>query len=322
MAHILITHTLPQTVADTLQAAGHTVAQETFTKPPTQEALIATLARAQYDAVITLLTDKITPAVMDAAPSVKLWANYATGYDNIDVAAATARGMMVTNAPAVESAEAVAEHTIALLFALSRNVVAADTYTKAGKYEGWDPMLFIGTNFFKKTIGIIGAGKIGRRVAYYARALGLSVVYHDINHDKELEETLGATFLPSNEDVLKQADFISLHVPLLESTRHLINAERLNLMKPTAYLVNTARGAVVDEDALVSALTEKRIAGAALDVYEHEPQMSEQLRALDTVILTPHIASASVEARAEMCDVVLKNVLAFTAGQPLPNQVK
>ncbi len=322
MAHILITHTLPQTVADTLQAAGHTVAQETFTKPPTQEELIAALGRAQYDVVITLLTDKITAAVMDAAPSVKLWANYATGYDNIDIAAATARGMMVTNAPTVESAEAVAEHTIALLFALSRNVVAADSYTKAGKYEGWDPMLFIGTNFFKKTIGIIGAGKIGRRVAFYARALGLSVVYHDINHDTELEETLGATFLQSNEDVLKQADFISLHVPLLDTTRHLINKERLSLMKPTAYLVNTARGAVVDEDALITALTEKRIAGAALDVYEHEPQMSEQLRALTTVILTPHIASASVEARAEMCDVVLKNVLAYTAGHELPNRVQ
>lgn len=321
MAHILITHTLPQTVADTLQAAGHRVTQETFTKPPTQDELIAALAREQYDVVITLLTDKITGAVMDAAPSVKLWANYATGYDNIDVAAATARGMMVANAPAVESAEAVAEHTIALLISLSRNIVAADAYTKAGKYEGWDPMLFIGSNFFKKTIGIIGAGKIGRRVAFYARALGLSVVYHDINHDKELEETLGATFLASNEDVLKQADFVSLHVPLLESTRHLINAERLALMKPTAYLVNTARGAVVDETALVAALSEKRIVGAALDVYEHEPVMSEGLRSLSNVILTPHIASASVEARAEMCDVVLKNVLAYTTGQPLPNQV-
>lgn len=321
MAHILITHTLPQTVAETLHKAGHQVTQGTLTKPPTQDELIALVTQAPYDAVITLLTDKVTAAVMDAAPSVKLWANYATGYDNIDVAAATARGVAVTNAPAIESAEAVAEHTIALLISLSRNIVAADTYTKSGKYEGWDPMLFIGANFFKKTIGIIGAGKIGRRVAYYARALGLSVVYHDINHDKELEETLGATFLPSNEDVLKQADFVSLHVPLLESTRHLINAERLALMKPTAYLVNTSRGAVVDEQALEHALIEKRIAGAALDVYEHEPQIRAELRALDSVILTPHIASASVEARAEMCEVVLKNVLAFASGQPLPNQV-
>jgi lactate dehydrogenase-like 2-hydroxyacid dehydrogenase len=319
--NILITRKLPSMVEEKLTATGHKVTQADFEKPPTQAEIIELLQKDSYDILITLLTDKIDSTVFDAAPSLKLVANYATGFDNINLEDAKDRGITVSNAPAIQSAEAVSEHTISLMLALARKLIPADNFTKAGQYEGWDPMLFIGSNFFGKTLGLVGTGQIGKRVAKYARALGLNVLYYDVKRDEAFEKEQGVIYRDSIESLLPEADFVSLHVPLLPSTKHLMNESHFKMMKPTGYLINTSRGPVVDEVALEAAVREGVIAGAALDVYEFEPKIAENLRSLENIILTPHIASASMEARNEMCEVVLKNVFAFIKGEPLPNQV-
>lgn len=319
--NILITRELPSVVLKTLEAQGHSVTQANFQTPPTQDEIIELLKVKPYDILITLLTDKIDDKVFEAAPSLKLVANYATGFDNIDIEEAKKHNILVTNAPTAQSAEAVSEHTISLMLALARKLIPADNFTKAGKYEGWDPMLFIGSNFFGKTLGLIGTGQIGKRVAKYARALGLNVLYYDVKRDEGFEKEFGVMYRASVEELLPEADFVSLHVPLLPTTRHLMNSGHFKLMKPTSYLINTSRGPVVDEKALEEAVKNNVIAGAALDVFEFEPQISEGLRNLENVILTPHIASASLEARSEMADVVLKNVQAFANSEPLPNIV-
>lgn len=322
MTHkILITRELPNTVKDTLESAGHQVFQADFKAPPTKEQIVELLQKDSYDILITLLTDKMDGTIMDAAPNLKLIANYATGFDNINLEDAKARGIVVTNAPAIQSAEAVSEHTISLMLALARKLIPADNFTKAGQYEGWDPMLFIGSNFFGKTLGLVGTGQIGKRVAKYARALGLKVLYFDVRRDEAFEQELGVEYRASVEGLLPEVDFVSLHVPLLPSTQHLMNEAHFKMMKPSAYLINTSRGPVVDEVALEKAVIGGVIAGAALDVYEFEPKITEGLRSLENVILTPHIASASTEARLEMAEVVLKNVQAFTNGELSPNVV-
>jgi lactate dehydrogenase-like 2-hydroxyacid dehydrogenase len=319
--NILITRKLPSMVEEKLTAAGQRVTQADFEKPPTQAEIIELLKKDTYDILITLLTDKIDSTIFEVALNLKLVANYATGFDNINLEDAKVRGIVVSNAPAIQSAEAVSEHTISLMLALARKLIPADNFTKAGHYEGWDPMLFIGSNFFGKTLGLVGTGQIGKRVAKYARALGLNVLYYDVKRDEAFEKEQGVVYRDSMESLLPEADFVSLHVPLLPSTKHLMNESHFKLMKPTAYLINTSRGPVVDEVALEVAVREGVIAGAALDVYEFEPKIAENLRSLENVILTPHIASASMEARNEMCEVVLKNVFAFINGEPLPNEV-
>lgn len=322
MTHkILITRELPSIVKDTLKGAGHEVFQADFKTPPTKEQIIELLQKDSYEILITLLTDKVDSVVIGVAPTLKLIANYATGFDNINLEDAKARGIVVTNAPTIQSAEAVSEHTISLMIALARKLIPADTFTKAGRYEGWDPMLFIGSNFFGKTLGLVGTGQIGKRVAKYARALGLKVLYFDVKREEAFEQEQGVEYRASVEELLPEADFVSLHVPLLPSTQHLMNESHFNIMKPSAYLINTSRGPVVDEQALEKAVRENVIAGAALDVYEYEPTIAEGLRALENVILTPHIASASIEARQEMAEVVLKNVQAFISGEVPPNIV-
>lgn len=300
-----------------LKEKGYTVDINPKGSIPSQRKIISFLKRKPYDAVLTLLTDKIDGKMFDAAPSVKLYANYAIGFDNFDTAEAKKRGILLTNAPGELTTEAVAEHTIALMFALSARIVEADEFMRRNKYKGWSPMEFIGTDTFNKTLGLIGAGRIGKRVAHYAKGLGLKIIYTDKNRNEEMEVEYGTEYKNSAEEVLKQADFVSLHVPLLESTHHLINETSLRLMKPTAFLINTARGPVVDEKALEKALRAKTIAGAALDVFEFEPKTSSGLRKLQNVILTPHIASASSEARDEMARIAAQNIIDFfETGKP------
>lgn len=308
---IFVTSTIPDAGLKLLKEKGHVVDVREGDTIPSQEEIIVALAQKPYDAVITLLTDKINAPVLDAAPSVKLYVNYASGYDNIDVAEAKKRGILVANAPANGSAEAVAEHTIALMLGLAARIVEADQYVRDEKYVGWQPMNFIGTDILGKTLGLVGAGRIGNRVGQYARALGMQIIYHDAVRNEQLERDTGAHLAASLDELLSTADVVSLHVPLLDSTRHLINAETLALMKPTAFLINTARGAVVDETALEVALREGRIGGAALDVFEFEPQTVPGLTKLQNVILTPHIASASREARDEMAEIAAQNVIDF-----------
>lgn len=280
------------------------------------------------DIILSLLTERVDAEVMDAAgPQLKLIANYASGFNNIDLEAAKERGIMVTNAPAPITSESVAEHTIALMFALSRHLIEADRFTRAGKYKAWDPALMLGTNLFGKTVGIIGVGNIGSAVVHRLHdGFQMKVLYHDIKKNPKLEKETGAIY-KSKMQLLKQADYVSLHVPLLPSTHHLISTKELAAMKKTAYLINTARGPVVDELALLKALTKGQIAGAGLDVYECEPLIDcnpndhLELRAMDNVIMTPHTASATIETREAMSRLVVDNILTVIKGKNPPNLV-
>ena len=272
------------------------------------------------DVLLSLLTDRVDAEIFAAAPRLKLIANYAVGFDNIDLVSAKKYGVAVTNTPCDEINESVAEHTIALLFALAHRIVETDAYTRAGKYQGWGPELLLGTDIAGKTLGLIGTGRIGTAVARRLHdGFNINILYHDPKRNPEIEHAFGARYV-SLRELLKLSDFISLHVPLLPSTRHLIGARELSLMKSTAFLLNTARGPVIDEKALIQALVKKEIGGAGLDVYEHEPIIPKGLSSLKNVILTPHTASATHSARDAMSRVAVENILAFLAGK-IPQHV-
>lgn len=273
------------------------------------------------DALLCLLTDGIDRAVLDAAPRLKVVANYAVGYNNIDVDAARARGIVVTNTPGVLT-DATADIAFALLIDCARRISESDRWLRAHTFDGWAPMLFRGVDLSGRTVGIVGAGRIGRAMAQRcAGGFGMSVVYTDRAPDAAFESDFGARFLPLDE-LLAASDFVSLHVPLTNETRHLIGARELALMKSTAVLVNTARGPVVDEEALIEALRTRRIFGAGFDVYEHEPAVPETLRALDNAVILPHIGSASFDTRARMAVMAAENILAVLAGRSAPNAVE
>jgi len=272
------------------------------------------------DALLPLLTDKVDAEVMDAAgENLKIIANYAVGYDNIDVDAATKRKIAVTNTPGVLT-ETTADMAWALMFAVARRVVEADKFTRAGKFKGWGPMMFLGGDVYGKTLGVVGVGRIGSAVAKRAKGFNMRVLYTDVVRNKEIEKEVGAKKVELDE-LLRESDFVTLHVPLMPSTRHLIGERELKLMKKTAYLINTSRGPVVDERALVEALRKGEIAGAGLDVYENEPELSPGLAELDNVVLTPHIASASVETRTRMATLAAENIIAFFEGKRPPTIV-
>lgn len=309
--NVYITRQIPEIAIEMLRAKGYSIDVNMKEVVPTQDEIIEALKRKPYDVVITLLTDKIDSKVFDAVPSVKLYANYATGFDNLDVEEAKKRGISITNTPG-NYAYTIAEHTVALMIGLTTRMIEADDFVRAGKYQGWDPMLFVGTDLQGKTLGLIGAGRIGERVAHHAtRGFDMKVVYYDVVRNENIEKVFGATYFSNVEDVLKQADIVSLHVPLLDTTKHLINESRLKMMKSTAYLINTARGPVVDENALVKALQNGTIRGAGLDVFEFEPKLAQGLAQLPNVVLTPHIASARESARNEMAKVAAENVISF-----------
>lgn len=278
--------------------------------------------------LVSLLTDRIDGTVMDAAgPGLKMIANYAVGFDNIDVKEAKRRGIVVTNAACTEISEAVAEHVIALIFALSHRIVETDRFTRHGKYHGWGPQMLLGRDVYGKTLGIVGAGAIGTALARRMRdGFDVKIVYSDVKRNAQLEELTGAKFqtLPQ---LLRRADFVSLHVPLLPSTKHLIGTKELKAMKNSAILINTARGPVIDEKALITALHEGEIVGAGLDVYECEPFIAcsprqiKTLRRLDNVVLTPHTASSTHGARDAMSRTVATNILAYLDGKTPPNAI-
>ena len=275
-----------------------------------------------YDAVLCLLTDKIDGDVLDAAgDQLKIVANYAVGYDNIDVKAAEERKIFVSNTPGVLT-EAVAEHTFALLLTVAKRIVEADDFVRDGKYKQWEPMGFLGPQIWGKTIGIIGLGRIGSFVAQIAHGgFNMEVLYHDVKKNEEFEMRFSAKYRELPE-LLKQSDFVTVHVPLLPATHHLIGAKELGMMKESAILVNTSRGPVVDEHSLVEALKAKKIAGAGLDVFEQEPHLAEGLADLPNVALTPHTASATNEARNAMSRIAAENIAAALEGKQPPNAVK
>lgn len=274
------------------------------------------------DIILSILTEQLNPEVFDAAGSrLKMIANYAVGFDNIDVNEARKRGIAVTNATHPNVSETVAEHTIALMFALAHRIVETDKFTRAGKYHAWGPQLFLGTDLFGKTVGIVGAGKIGTSVIRRLRdGFNMMIIYNSVKRDSELEKQNGAKFRELDQ-LLKESDFVSLHVPLLPSTRGMIGTRELKLMKKTAFLINTARGPIVQEKPLVRALSRGEIAGAGLDVYQCEPLIdcdptdNLELKKLPNVVLTPHTASATIETRQAMSRVCAENILAFISGK-------
>lgn len=276
----------------------------------------------RFDGILTLMTDKIDEEVIVASRGkLKIISNYAVGFDNIDVLAAKKRGIVVTNTPGV-AGESVAEHTIMLILAVAKKLVEADRYVRRGKFLQWDPMLFLSSQVWGKTIGIIGLGRIGTYVGHIASGgFKMEILYHDILQSEDFEMLTEARFV-SLKELLEQADFVTLHVPLNPSTRHLIGRAEFKLMKKTAILINTARGAVVDEEALIWALNDKEIAGAGLDVYEHEPQVPHELTTMSNVVLTPHIASATVETREAMAKIAAQNIIDVFEGKTPTGLVK
>jgi glyoxylate reductase len=315
--NIFVTRKIPDVGLKMLEERGYKVDIYPKEEIPTQEEIIAHLKSKPYDAVITLLTDKIDSKVYEASPSTKLYSNYAIGFDNLDVVEAKKRGISISNTKGDYSG-AVAEHAIALMLGLTTRMVEADYFVRAGKYKGWSPNILIGSDLRGKILGLVGVGNIGSKVAKQVfLGFGLKVIYYDVKRNEEVERECGAEYFDNIEEILKRADIVSLHVPLLDSTKHLINKERLAMMKNSAFLINTSRGAVVDELALIEALKNGVIRGAGLDVFEFEPKVSEGLLGLSNVILTPHIATARESARNEMSRIAAQNIIDFfETGKP------
>lgn len=321
MKKIYVTRMIPESGINLLKEKGYEVDISNKDGVLTKEELMSALGEKEYDAVLCLLTDSIDSDVFEAT-NAKIFANYAVGFNNIDLEVAKEKEITVTNTPGVLT-NTVAEHTFALMMSISHRIVEADKFLRAGKYVGWEPELLLGTDMRGKTLGILGAGRIGRQVASQGnRGYDMKVVYYDIKRNEEIEKEFNAEFKETPEEVLKEADFVTVHVPLLDSTKHLINKEKVEMMKSSAYLINTSRGPVIDEAALVDALKNNVIKGAALDVFENEPELSPGMTELDNIIITPHIASGTLETRSAMSDLATQNIIDFLDGKTPQNVVK
>lgn len=279
-------------------------------------------AAAAADVLVPTVTDVVDAGVIAAAgPQLKLIANFGAGTDHIDVAAAQAKGITVTNTPDVLT-EDTAEMTMALILAVPRRLIEGERLVRAGKWEGWGPTTMMGTRVSGKRLGIIGMGRIGQALAERARCFGMSIHYHNRRRlHPSVEDALEATYWDSLDQMLPRMDVVSMHCPHTPATHHLMSAERLSLLRPNAYLVNTARGEVIDEDALAELLAKRKIAGAALDVFQNEPAVNPKFLKLDNVVLMPHLGSATVEARNEMGQKVLINIKTFVDGHRPPDRV-
>ncbi len=276
------------------------------------------------DALVSLLTDKIDRVMLQNAKNLRIISQYAVGFDNIDLENATKQGVYVTNTPGVLT-ESTAELTWALILAVTRRIVEADVFVRWGEWwrlkTGWHPKMMLGIELKGKTLGIVGLGRIGVRVAEIGKAFGMHVIYYDIVRNEKIEKEHGIEY-KSLDDLLRIADIVSIHTPLTSETYHLINENRLKLMKHSAFLINTARGAIVDTEALVRALREGWIAGAGLDVFENEPlPLNHELTAFKNVVIVPHIGSATYEARHAMAELVAENLIAFYERKIPPNLV-
>lgn len=311
---VLVTRRIPEEGLAML-AAQCDIEMNPHDRPMTRPELLA--AVAGKDGVLCLLTDKVNAELFDAAPSVRGYANYAVGYDNMDVAEASRRKIPLSNTPDVLT-DATADMAWALLFAAARRVVESDTVMRSGSWNGWGPLQFIGGDIFGATLGIVGAGRIGAAMAARSKGFNMRVVYSDERPNEALERELGASRVGFDE-LLAVSDYVSVHVPLMPETRHLFNAAAFAKMKRTAYLINTSRGPVIDEAALVTALRDRTIAGAGLDVYEKEPLMADGLAGLDNVVITPHTASATFASRRGMATKAATNLLAMLDGRRPPD---
>lgn len=279
-----------------------------------EDELIDILSEA--DAAITVLSDPLTRRVLESNPNLRIVANYAVGTNNIDLEAAREHSIIVTNTPGVLT-EATADLTWALILSLVRHVISGHEMVRDGRFQGWHPLMLLGSSLKDKQLGIVGMGRIGHAVATRAKAFGMSVVYTSRSRHHDTEERHGSVQMPLT-DLLQTSDVVSLHCPLTPETRHMIDATAIATMKPGAYLINTARGPLVDEAALASALENGRLRGAGLDVYEHEPEVHPHLLQLPNVVLLPHLGSATDETRNEMARMVAGDIVAFfRGGRPL-----
>lgn len=312
---VLVTARMPEEVVS-LISREHEV--ESYPDDPPMERQRLLRSVTDKEGLLCTITDRIDREVLDRAPALKVIANFGVGFEHIDLEAASRRGLPVTNTPGVLT-DATAELALALILATARRVVEGDKRTRAGRFTYWAPMPFLGQEVSGKILGIIGLGRIGQAVAQRAQGFRMKVIYHSRTRlDPGEEETLNVIFT-SLETLLREADFVSLHVPLTPDTRHLIGRRELELMKPSAYLINTARGPVVDEAALVAALRERRICGAGLDVYEQEPELSPGLVELENAVLLPHLGSATIETRTRMAFMAAENLLTALRGERPPN---
>ncbi len=313
---LYISRLLPEPVMDIVRERFRLV-QEPLDMLPAPSALREGLCRA--DAAIVTLGDCIDAETIRTATRLKILANYAVGYNNIDLAAARMHGLIVTNTPDVLT-DATADLTWALILATARRIVEGDALIRSGRWTGWSPTQLLGTDIAGKTLGIIGMGRIGQAVAQRAVGFRMPVRYHT-------SQPIATSSLPreweyrSLQDLLSEADIVTIHAPLTPATHHLIGAREFGLMRPTAFLINTARGPIIDEGALVDALKTGVIAGAGLDVYEQEPAIHAALTQLKHVVLLPHLGSATLHARVQMGLVCLKNIHALLEGHPVPNQI-
>jgi glyoxylate reductase len=306
---VLVTRGIPEAGLSVLDHFDVRVLHE---RPPERDELLEAVSGAS--GVLSTATETMDGEVMDAAgKNLRIIANMAVGYDNIDVEAAGERGVVVTNTPGVLD-ETTADVAFMLLLAAARRLGEGERLLRAGKWEWWGPKQLMGRDVWGKRLGIIGFGRIGQALARRAKGFGMDILYHNRSRREEAEQELGARYLEL-DDLLKTADFISIHTPLTPETTHLIGAQELRKMKPQAVLVNTSRGPVVDEAALADALADRRIFAAGLDVYEEEPTVHPKLLELETVVLAPHIGSASVETRDKMAALAAENIVAVLSGE-------
>lgn len=315
---VYVTRELPERGIGIIKKYFDTEVWTEYAPPPKKVIIEKT---KNVDALVSLLSDKIDAEVFNAAPKLKIVAQLAVGFDNVDVQEATRRGIYVTNTPEVLT-DTTADFAWALLMAVARRVAEADKYVRTGQWKvGWHPSMMQGRDVYGATIGIVGAGRIGYAVAKRATGFSMKILFYDVVPRPEIEKDFGAKKVDL-DTLFRESDFVSIHVPLMKETHHLVNAEKLKLMKKTAYLINNSRGPVVDEKALYEALKEGRIAGAGLDVFEQEPTpMNNRLLKLDNVVVAPHISSASYETRSRMAEMVAENLVAFFEGKKPPNLI-
>ncbi len=318
MNRVFVTLPLPAAGLDLLRRHFEVVVMEAEGMPPDQ--LKRHLAEADPIGIVGMVNVPITEEIMAAAPRLKCVANYAVGYNNVDVAAATRRGVLVTNTPGVLT-EATADLAFALLLAVARRVVEGDQFLRAGKFKGWKADLLLGSDVYGRVLGIIGFGRIGQAIARRGLGFSMSILYTDARRTSpQVESELRAAFVPLDE-LLRKADFVTIHADLNDQTRHLIGERELRLMGPEHYLINAARGPIVDEKALVRALKEGWIKGAGIDVYEREPTIEPGLTDCINAVLLPHLGSATVKTRAAMAETAARNLIAAVEGQVPPNLV-
>lgn len=311
---IFITASIPEAGIELLHEKKYLVDVYTEVSHPSKEIIIRRLKEAH--AMISLLSDTIDKEIIRQAPHLKIIANYAVGYNNIDLEAAAEQKIIVTNTPDMLT-PATADLTWALILAVSKRIVESDCFMREGKFRGWQPKLFLGDDVSGRSLGIIGAGRIGQAVAERARGFNMAVYYYSKSRKPDFEKRMGAEFLALDQ-LLRQSDFISVHCPLTDKTHHLLNSGNMHQIKKGAFLINTARGPVVEEKAMIAVLQNGRLAGAGLDVYEFEPQISDELMAMKNVILLPHIGSGTVETRNEMSRICARNIIeVFNDRKPL-----